>query len=72
MVQIIASDELVRQLERTEGIVELVDANGRRLGTLTRPPSTEDVRIASKRRAANQPGMTTEELVKRLDAIGLE
>ena len=65
MVQIIATDELARQLEKTEGIVELVDANGKRLGTLTRPPSAEDIRIANERRAANKPGMTTGELVKR-------
>ncbi len=66
MVQIIATDDLVRQLESTEGIVELVDANGRRLGTLTRPPSDDDIRIAAERRAANRPGMTTDELVKRI------
>ena len=66
MVQIVATDELARQLEKTEGIVELVDARGKRLGTLTRPPSNEDIRIANERRAANKPGMTTDELVKRL------
>lgn len=69
MVQIIATDDLVRQLESTEGIVELIDADGRRLGTLTRPPSDDDIRIAVERRAANQPGMTTDELVKRIKSI---
>jgi len=68
MVQIVAPDDLARQLEGTEGTVELVDANGNRLGTLTRPPSAEDVRIASERRAADRSGMTTEELVNRLNA----
>ena len=72
MVQIVASDELVRQLEKTEGLVELVDANGKRLGTLTRPPSAEDIRIASERRAANKSGMTTDELVERIQEPGAE
>jgi hypothetical protein len=68
MVQIVASDELARQLEETEGIVELVDAQGKRLGTLTRPPSAEDIRLANERRAANKPGLTTDELVERIEA----
>ena len=72
MVQIVATDELARQLEKIEGIVELVDANGKRLGTLTRPPSADDVRIANERRAEDKPGMTTDELVKRLNATESE
>jgi hypothetical protein len=68
MVQIVASDELARQLEESEGIVELVDAHGKRLGTLTRPPSAEDIRLANERRAANKPGLTTDELVERIQA----
>ena len=63
MVQIVATDELAKQLENMEGIVELIDANGNWLSVLTRPPSDEDVRIANERRAAYKPGMTTEELV---------
>ena len=72
MVQIVASDELIRQLEKTEGIVELVDANGKRLGTLTRPPSAEDIRVANERRAADKPGLTTDQLVERIQASGSE
>ena len=72
MVQIVASDEFVRQLEKTEGIVELVDAQGKRLGTLTRPPSAEDIHLAEERRAANKPGLTTDQLVKRIQAPGAE
>lgn len=68
MVQIVASDEFTRQLESTEGIVELIDTNGRRLGMITRPPSNEDIRIAIQRRTANNPGITTELLVNRLNA----
>ena len=72
MVQIVASDELVRQLEKTEGIVELVDANGKRLGTLTRPPSAEDIRVANERRVADKPGLTTDQLVERIQASASE
>ena len=72
MLQIVASDEFVRQLEKTEGIVELVDAKGKCLGKLTRPPSAEDIRVAEERRAANKPGLTTDQLVERIRASGAE
>ena len=72
MVQIVATNEFAKQLANMEGVVELVDENGNRLGVLTRPPSDEDVRIAKERRAANKPAMTTAELVKRLNAIETE
>ncbi len=72
MVQIVASEEFARQLEKTEGIVELVDTNGNRLGTLTRPPSAEDIRVANERRAADKPGLTTDQLVERIQASGSE
>ena len=72
MVQIVASEEFARQLEKTEGIVELVDANGNRLGTLTRPPSAEDIRVANERRAADKPGLATDQLVERIQASGSE
>jgi hypothetical protein len=69
MVQIVATKEFARQLANMEGVVELIDENGNRLGVLTRPPSDEDIRIAKERRDANTPGMTTVELVQRLNAI---
>ncbi len=72
MVQIVATSDLAKQLANVEGVVELVDENGNRLGVLTRPPSSEDVRIAKERRATNNPGMTTEELIQRLNAAETE
>ncbi len=72
MVQLVTTNEFAKQLASMEGVVELVDENGNRLGVLTRPPSDADVRIAKERRAANQPGVTTADLVQRLSAIVTE
>jgi len=69
MVQIVATDELVRLLESAEGIVELIDANGRRLGTLTRPPTEEDVRLAKQRAAGDGPWHTTKEVIAHLKSL---
>jgi hypothetical protein len=35
VVQIVATDELARQLENMEGLVELIDTNGKQLAVLT-------------------------------------
>lgn len=66
MVQIIATDQLLRELENAEGNVEFVDANGKRLGTLVRPPSDDDIRIAKERLASNEPRYTTEQVLEHL------
>ena len=66
MVQIVVTDQLLRDLENAEGVVEFVDANGKRLGTLVRPPSEEDIRIARDRLASNAKRHTTEEIIAHL------
>ena len=59
MVQVVASDDLVRQLEKLEGRVELVDAQGKCVGIVTRPPTAEDIRIAKERLSGNAPRHTS-------------
>jgi hypothetical protein len=72
MDQIVTTNEFAKQLANMEGMIELVDEKGNRLGVLTRPPSDEDVRIAKERRTANKPGMTTAELLQRLKSVETE
>jgi hypothetical protein len=69
MVKIVAKDELLRELERTDEVIEFVDANGKRLGTLVRPPSDEDIRIAKERLAGAGKRHTTEEVVAHLRSL---
>ena len=69
MVRIVAKDELLRELERTDEVIEFVDANGKRLGTLVRPPSDEDIRIAKERLAGDGKRHTTEEVVAHLRSL---
>lgn len=43
MVNVVARDELLREFENENAVIQFADANGKRLGTLVRPPSDEDV-----------------------------
>ena len=69
MVKIVAKDELLRELENENAVIEFVDANGKRLGTLVRPPSDEDIRIAKERLAGDGKRFTTEEVVEHLRSL---
>ena len=53
MVQIVVTDESLRELENAQGAVKFVDASGKCLGMLVRPPSDDDVRIARDRLAGS-------------------
>lgn len=70
MVQIVMTEAQAKLLAATDERVEIVDANGRRLGTVTRPPSDEDVRIARERIAQGGKRYTTEEVVLHLRSLG--
>jgi|GEM_PF-6455281 len=70
MAKIVAKDELLRELERTDEVIEIVDANGKRLGTLVRPPGDEDSRIAKARLAGDGKRHTTDEVVAHLRSLG--
>lgn len=69
MIKIIAKDELLRELQRTDEVIEFVDANGKRLGTLVRPPSDEDIRIAKERLAGAGKRYTTAEVIDHLRSL---
>ena len=72
MVQIVATDRLLREIQDAEGIVEFVDASGKRIGTLVRPPTEEDIRIAKERIVGNCKRYTTEEVVSHLRSLEKE
>jgi hypothetical protein len=69
MVKIVATDQICEEIAKSDGVVELVDKNGRRIGILTRPPSEEDVRLAKQRAAGDGPWHTTEEVIAHLKSL---
>lgn len=68
-MKVVANEELLAALERVEGTVELVDKNGNRIGTISRPPSAEDIRIAKERLAGNGPWISAEDAIRHLESL---
>ena len=69
MVQVVATADQAKLLAESNECVEFVDANGKRLGTLLRPPSDQDIQIAKDRIAGEGKRYTTEEVVSRLRSL---
>ncbi|TWU49032.1 hypothetical protein Poly51_49360 [Rubripirellula tenax] len=69
MVKVVATNDQAKLLAESNESVEFVDANGKRLGTLMRPPSDEDIRIAKERIAGDGKRHTTDEVVTRLRSL---
>ena len=69
MIKIVANDELVAELEAADGIVELVDKHGKRIGTISRPPSAEDIRIAKERIAGDGPWTSAADAIRHLESL---
>ncbi len=58
MVRIVATTEQIRQLNEADDLIELIDANGKRLGVIAREVDLEDIRLARARLESDQPRMT--------------
>lgn len=69
MVKIVATDEFLAELATSEGIVELVDKDGNRVGTITRPPTGEDIRVAKERLAGDGPWISAAEGIRHLESL---
>ncbi len=69
MVQVVATADQAKVLAESTDCVEIVDANGKRLGTVLRSPSDEDMRIAKGRNAGDGKRYTTEEVVSLLCSL---
>ncbi len=69
MVQVVATNDQAKLLAESNECVEFVDSNGKRLGTLLRPPSDEDIQIAKDRIAGDGTRYTTDEVVARLRSL---
>jgi lipoate-protein ligase A len=69
MVQVVATTEQAKLLAESRETVEIVDASGKRLGTVVRPPSEEDIRIAKERIAGAGNRYTTDEVISHLQSL---
>lgn len=66
MVRIVVTPEQALILATATESVEIVDANGQRLGFLARPFSAEDIAEAQRRAQSNEPRWSTAQALERL------
>jgi len=69
MVQVIATAEQAKLLTESQERVEIVDANGKSLGMIVRPPSEDDLRIAKRRIEQGGTRYTTDEVISHLRSL---
>ena len=69
MVQVIVTAAQAKLLAEAKECVEIVDASGKSLGTVVRPPSDEDVQIAKQRIEQGGKRFTTEQVISHLRSL---
>jgi hypothetical protein len=70
MVELVVTAEQAKLLSEAKGSVEIVDAQGNRLGFFARRFSDRDVASARLRASSGQPGRSTAEVLERLKSLG--
>ena len=66
MVQIVATPDQVKLFAEARDSVEIIDANGNRIGYFAKPFSDDDIRLARDRLASDEPRYTTEQVLEHL------
>ncbi len=66
MVKIVVTENQAKTITEAKDAIEIVDGRGNRLGFVARPFTGEDVAIARRRAASDEPRRTTEQVLDRL------
>ena len=70
MVELVVTAEQAKLIAEAQGIVEIVDSHGKRLGYFARRFSDRDIETALARAAAGQSSRTTRDVLERLKSSG--
>ena len=66
MIRIVVTTEQMRQLNEADGLIELIDENGNRLGVVAKEIDLEDIRISRARLASDQPRLSYADVLNHL------
>lgn len=72
MIKIVMTEDQARAIAEAKDVVEIVDASGKRLGFFARPLTEDDIAIARRRAASDEPRRTTEQVLDRLKSLEQE
>lgn len=69
MARIVVQKNVAEQIRRSEGQIELIDDQGRRVGIVRRPPADDEIKAAKARLGSDGPKFTIDELVAKVEAL---
>ncbi len=69
MIRIVVQADVADQIRRSDGQIELVDDQGKRVGVVRRPPTEDEIEYAKSRVGSAGPKYTVEELIAKVDAL---
>ena len=72
MVQLVLSTEQARAIHNAIDGIELLDPAGHPIGVVNTGVTAEDLRVVRERVAANEPGISVDELLERVRARVLD
>lgn len=64
-----SSEQHCRSNSQSEGPIELVDAQGKRVGLIGRPPTADEIEFAKSRIGSTGPKSTIDELIARAESL---
>ena len=70
MVRIVATEDQIRQMNKTDETIEFVDAAGNRLGVFAKSADLEDIRIARQRLASDEDRLPYSAVLAHLASLG--
>ncbi len=69
MTKIVIQSEVADQIRQSEGRIELVDCQGKRVGVVRRLPTDDEIAVAKARVGISGPKFTVDELIEKVEAL---
>jgi len=69
MIRIVIQSDIAAQIRSSEGLVELVDDRGERVGVIRRPPTDDEIRFAKRRIGSKGQKFTVDQLIAKVESL---
>jgi hypothetical protein len=69
MIRIVVQTDIAEQIRRSEGLIELVDDQGNRVGVVRRPPSDDEINFAKSRIGIAGLKLTIDDVIAKVESL---
>ncbi len=66
---IVVKADIAEQIRQSDGQVELIDDQGKRLGVVRRPPTEAEIKVAKSRVGSTGLKFSIAELIEKVEAL---